>query len=86
MKIIDLEKKKYNLPQLLDIARKERVLLLTGKEEFVISLADNFDAEIEALNNSPTFQSFLEERSSCEMTYSIKDVEKIINEDLGKIP
>jgi len=62
MKIIDLEKEKPKLSRIFKLARREPVLLLTGDgQEFILSRADGFEAEKEALQNSH-FQTLLDER------------------------
>jgi hypothetical protein len=69
MKTVNLEKEHLDLEGVINLARKEPVLLLTpdGKE-FFISEADDFDREVETLRRSPTFQRFLDERSKWDLT------------------
>lgn len=64
MKTINLQEQQPSLSELLQTARNEPVLLVepTGAE-FVLSSADDFDAEIAALRASPAFQAFLDQRS-----------------------
>lgn len=77
MKTIDLSKKTIRLEEVIDMARKEPVLLLTkdGKE-FLVSEADDFEKEAEALRNSEKFQKFLDERSRCLASVSLEEIEK----------
>jgi PHD/YefM family antitoxin component YafN of YafNO toxin-antitoxin module len=50
MKTIDLIEEKLNLEALLNLARKEPVVLLTADgKEFVLAEADDFEREVEAL-------------------------------------
>jgi hypothetical protein len=86
MKAIDLAKEKYELSHIFNFARTETVLLLTKNgEEFIISRADDFESEVEALRNSSTFQTFLEKRSKCKVKFSIEELEKEIDEELSNI-
>ncbi len=64
MKTIKLDKKSPSVDELLAIARREPVLLVTPDgENFVLEEADDFDREVVELGNSKTFMKFLEERS-----------------------
>jgi hypothetical protein len=86
MKAIDLAKEKYELSHIFNFARTETVLLLTKNgEEFIISRADDFESEVEALRSSPAFQTFLEKRSKCKVKFSIEELEKEIDEELSNI-
>jgi len=83
MKAIDLKKERFELSQIFNFARLETVLLLSKDgEEFIISRADDFESEVEALRNSITFQAFLEKRSKCKVRYSIEEIEKEIEDEL----
>ena len=64
MKTVNLKDEKLDLETVINLARKETVVLLTpdGKE-FVIAEADDFEQEVAALRNSQAFQRFLAERS-----------------------
>ena len=67
------------------MAREEPVLVLTSDgEEFILSQADDFDKEVEALRNSQTFQKFLEERPLCKARIPLSEIEREIDEDLSK--
>ena len=80
MRTIDLQKEKVKLSQVIDSARLEPVLLLTtdGKE-FILSPADEFEAEIEALRKSRSFQAFLDERMKCDVRFPLEEIEKEID-------
>lgn len=64
MKTINLQEQQPSLAELLHTARGEPVLLVepTGGE-FVLTVADDFDAEVAALRANPAFQAFLDQRS-----------------------
>jgi hypothetical protein len=83
MKTINLEKEKFELSQVIESARLEPVLLLAENgEEFILSHADEFDAEVEALRNSLSFQAFLDERMKCKTRYTLEEIEKEIEDEL----
>ena len=84
MKTINLEKEKLDLKEVINLARKEPVLLLTpdGKE-FFISEADDFEKEVEMLRGSHAFQKFLDERSMCKHRIPLEDIEKEIEKELS---
>ncbi len=82
MKAIDIEKDKIGLAQIFSFARKESVLLLADGEEFILSRADDFEAEVEAIRNSASFQSFLDRRMKCKIRFPIEDIEKEVEDEL----
>ena len=66
MKTINLDKKAPSVDELLAIARREVVLLISQDgTSFVLEEADDFEREAAQLGNSEKFMKFLEERS-CE--------------------
>jgi len=85
MKTVKLEDEKLGLEEVINIARKEPVLVLTpdGKE-FLISEVDDFEKEVEALRGSPTFQKFLDERLRGKSTFPLEEVEKEIEKELAE--
>ena len=85
MKTIDLEKEKMDLAEVIKIARREPVLLVTpdGKE-FCIAEADDFDREVEALRGSQAFQRFLDERSASTKRIPLEEIEAEIDQELTK--
>ncbi len=85
MKTVKLEDEKLGLEEVINIARKEPVLVLTpdGKE-FLISEADDFEKEVEALRGSPAFQKFLDERLRGKGTFPLEEVEKEIEKELAE--
>ncbi len=82
MKTVNLEKEKLNLKDVINLARREPVLLITpdGKE-FCIAEADDFEREVEALRGSQAFQKFLDERSSCERRIPLEEIEKELEQE-----
>ncbi len=84
MKTIDLEKEKLELSQIFETARLEPVLLLAEDgEEFILSPADEFESEVEALRSSRRFQAFLDERMKCKVRFPLEEIEKEIEEELN---
>ncbi len=85
MKMINLAQETADLEQLLNLARKEPVLLLTLEgEEFCLAEADDFDQEVEALRKSSVFQKFLDERSQDKRIISLEELEEELNEEIAK--
>jgi PHD/YefM family antitoxin component YafN of YafNO toxin-antitoxin module len=86
MRTIDLQKEKVELSQIFDSARSEPVLLLTPDgDEFILSSADEFEAEVEALRNSQSFQAFLDERMKCDVRFPLEAIEKEVEEELNNM-
>lgn len=84
MKTVNLEEEKMNLKEVINLARKEPVLLLTPDgEEFFISEADDFEKEVETLRRSTAFQRFLDERSECKHRVPLEEIEKEIEKELA---
>lgn len=84
MKTINIESEKIELSQIISFAQTEPVLLMTKDgQEFIISQADDFDAEVEALRNSHSFQKFLDERMKCKVRIPIEEIEKEIEKELN---
>ena len=85
MKSIDLLKEKPDLPEIIDFAEREPVLIVAPNgHQFILSPADDFDAEVEALRNSPRFQAFLDERMKSQVRIPIEDIEREVEEELRK--
>jgi len=83
MKSIDLLKEHPDLSEVIHLAEKGPVLLVSPNgHHFVLSEADDFDAEVGALRNSRRFQRFLDERMSSENRIPIEDIEKEVKEEL----
>ncbi|MFM9965894.1 MAG: hypothetical protein ACKV2Q_32330 [Planctomycetaceae bacterium] len=85
MKTINLQDQQPSLAELLQVARNEPVLLVepTGGE-FVLSAADDFDAEVAALRASPPFQAFLDQRSHQTRTRPFSDYVRELDAELNR--
>ena len=84
MKTVNLKDEKLDLETLINLARKETVVLLTSDgKEFVIAEADDFDQEVSALRNSQTFQRFLAERSQSSARIPLEEIEAEIERELA---
>jgi hypothetical protein len=85
MKTIDLQKEKLDLKAVLEMARREPVLLVTPDcNQFCIAEADDFEKEVEALRGSQAFQRFLEQRSASTRRISLEEIEAEIDQELKK--
>lgn len=85
MKTVNLEEEKLNLEEVINLARKEPVLLLASDgKEFLISEADDFEREAETLRGSQAFQKFLDERSKSKRRIPLEEIEKEIEEELAE--
>ncbi|MEW6095906.1 MAG: hypothetical protein AB1567_05195 [bacterium] len=85
MKSINLVKEQIDLSQIIHFAEKESVLLVTKDgHEFILSLVDNFETEVETLRNSQAFQSFLDMRMKSQVRIPIEEIEREIEEELKK--
>ncbi|MBM3335041.1 hypothetical protein FJY63_10310 [Candidatus Sumerlaeota bacterium] len=79
-----MEKENPNLQNVIEMARKEPILILTSDgKEFFLSEADDFEREVEMLRRSQAFQRFLDERSACAQRIPLEDVEKEIERELA---
>ncbi len=85
MKSIDLRGQRVDLEELIALARKEPVLLLTADgKQFLLAEADDFDREGEALRGSQTFQRFLDERSQSRRRVALEEIEAEIDKELAE--
>ncbi len=84
MKAIDLSARKADLAGILRLAEKGPVLLTRQGQEFLISKADDFEAEVEALRRSGRFQAFLDKRLRGAGWVPLAKIEKEIAADLEK--
>ena len=84
MKRVDLAKEKVGLAQVIRFAEKEPVLLVAENGyEFILSQADDFEAEVEALRNSYEFQAFLDQRMKSPIRIPIEDIEREVEAQLA---
>ena len=85
MRTINLAEEKLALEEVIQLARKEPVLLLTSDgKEFLISEADDFEREVETLRASQAFQRFLDERSKSKSAIPLEEIEREIERELAK--
>ena len=77
MKTINLKAKSPSVAQLLAMARKKSVLLVsTDGATFVLEEADEFDREVAELGGSDKFIEFLSKRSKEQAVTSIEEFAK----------
>ena len=85
MRTINLAEEKLALEEVIQLARKEPVLLLTSDgKEFLIFEADDFEREVETLRGSQAFQRFLDERSKDKRAIPLEEIEREIERELAK--
>lgn len=77
MKTIDMSSDLPSIKELLDMAKKESLLIKTKDgDSFVISSTDEFDSEVELLRKNHKFLSMLDSFKSGNETIPIDEVEK----------
>ena len=80
MKTIRLDKKSPSMDDLLAIARREAVLIISQDgTSFVLEEADDFEREVAQLGNSEKFMKFLEKRSGEKSVTSIEQFADELN-------
>ncbi len=85
MKNVDLRNTQVDLVELLHLAEGESVLVVSKDgHEFILAEVDDFDDEVQALRNSPRFQSFLDQRMKSGVRIPIEEIEKEIEEELSR--
>jgi hypothetical protein len=85
MRTIYLDEMKPDLDSVINLARKEPLLLLAADgREFLLTLADDFEEEVESLRRSQAFQCFLDERSASPRRIPLEEVESEINRELAR--
>jgi hypothetical protein len=85
MKTVDLARDKIEFDQLINLARQEPVLILTPDgSQYILSQADDFDQEVEALRKSRSFQRFLDKRSKSRAKIPLSKIEREIEQELSK--
>ncbi len=76
MKTVNLSNGKPSVQELFDLARTEGVLICEDNgDKFLLSLADDFETEVELLRRSDKFLAFLEGRFNSTQTTPIEQVE-----------
>ncbi len=79
MKIINLDRKKTTLAQVLKMAGEENLILKTSEgKEFVLAEADDFSREISLVRENGPLMALLTKRSREKKKYSIGQVRKIL--------
>ncbi len=79
MKTVTISTKKYSVQEIFSMAKKEALLIkTTGGDSYFVSLADDFESEVELLRNNHRFLSMLDKFKEEKETLSLDDVEKTI--------
>jgi hypothetical protein len=82
MKTINLKEESPSVAQLLAMARKKSVLLVSKDgATFVLEEADEFDREVAELGNSEKFIKFLSKRSKEKAVISIEEFAKQLSHE-----
>jgi len=77
MRVIELTNSKNSLDDLLEIARRETVILRGASHEgFVLAPSDEFDMEVELLRNNKEFMAYLDGLFKQKATIPLEDIEK----------
>ena len=80
MKTIELAADTPSLPELIELAAGENIIINTPQgKQFVLAELDDFELEVEQLKNSKEFMAFLDQRSKERGTTSIEE----LRSDLG---
>ena len=80
MKTIKLDKRTPSVSELLAIASRESVLLVSEDgASFVLEEADDFDREVAQLGSSEKFMKFLKKRSKEKGVTSVEQFAKELN-------
>jgi hypothetical protein len=75
MRTIDLGSASPSLPELLQLASEDNVILRTaGGQEFVLAEVDDLSQEVALIRNQPELMALLAERSHAAETYSLDQV------------
>ena len=83
MKTVNLNKESPSVGELLAMARKKSVLLVSPDgASFVLEEADEFDREVAELGNSERFMRFLKKRSKERGTTSIEQFAEVLTQKL----
>ena len=77
MKTIDLSSEAVSVAELLDMARKDSLLVKTASgDSFMVSPADEFATELELLRRNHAFLAMLDEFKEDKTTVPFEQVEK----------
>lgn len=82
MKTIDLTTGTPNLPDLLDIAGEENVILRAADgREFILAEVDDFEREVSLVRQNQELMDLLDRRSNPSKTYTIDEARKLLGID-----
>ena len=82
MKTIDLSNGTPSVPELLDIASEDNVLLRTADgREYVLAEVDEFEREVALVRQNQELMELLDQRSRPSKTYTIEQARKILGID-----
>ncbi|MBR8829030.1 MAG: hypothetical protein DSM107014_14215 [Gomphosphaeria aponina SAG 52.96 = DSM 107014] len=80
MKTIEVAQSNLTIIELLELAEKDTLILQKSDgTEFVLSLVDDFTAEVEALGKNQEFMEFLAQRSQSVKRVSLEEARKRLN-------
>jgi len=79
MKTVTISPNEVSIKEIFGLAKKESLLVkLKNGDSFFISLADDFESEIELLRKNHRFLSMLDTFKQEESATSLEDVEKLL--------
>jgi len=82
VKTIDLTNGTPSVPELLNIASEDNVLLRTADgREYVLAEVDDFEREVERVRQNQELMELLDQRSRPSKTYTIEQARKILGID-----
>ena len=77
MKTIELAAETPSLPELIELADGENIIIKTPQgKQFVLAELDDFKLEVQQLKNSKDFMAFLDQRSKERGTTSIEELRR----------
>ena len=77
MKTIELAAETPSLPELIELADGENIIIKTAQgKQFVLAELDDFELEVEQLKNSKDFMAFLDQRSKERGRTSIEELRR----------
>ena len=82
MKTIDLATGAPSLPDLLNLASEENVILRAADgREYVLAEVDEFEREVALVRQNQELMEFLDQRSHPNKTYTIDEARKLLGID-----
>lgn len=77
MKTIELSESNLTVVELIELAEQDTIILIKPDgTEFVLSVVDDFAAEVEALSQNQEFMEFLAQRSRSTKRLSLSEARK----------